>query len=182
MLVWGMNGEDLPTVHGAPVRLLVPGWGGIASTKWLVGIEVIDHNFTGPYNTDSYMMIDEDGHRVRPVREMAVKSVIATPGPDAVLTAGPQTLRGYAWSGYGQVTNVDVSTDGGATWTAATILDEAGRLSWVRFEAQWEATPGQAVLASRATDSLMMTQPHEAAWNARGYGNNAVFTVPVTIR
>jgi DMSO/TMAO reductase YedYZ molybdopterin-dependent catalytic subunit len=181
LLVWAMNGEDLPPVHGAPVRLIVPGWGGIASTKWLVGIEVIDHVFTGPLNTDSYTIVDTDGHRVRPVREMPVKSVIATPGPGAVLAAGPQTLRGYAWSGYGQVTAIDVSTDGGASWAAATILEAAGNLSWVRFEAHWDATPGQAVLSARATDSLMMTQPDEAPWNARGYGYNAVFNVPVSV-
>ncbi len=94
MLVWGMNGEDLPVVHGGPVRLFVPGWGGIASTKWLVGIEVIDHVFGGSLNTDSYTIIDAFERRIRPVREMPVKSVIARPTSGAALDAGQQTLSG----------------------------------------------------------------------------------------
>ena len=181
MLVWGMNGEDLPVVHGAPVRLLVPGWGGIASTKWLVGIEVIDHAFDGPLNTDSYTISDASGHRIRPVREMPAKSVITHPVPGAVLAAGPQTLRGYAWSGYGEIASVEVSTDGGAEWVAAEIVEEAGRLSWVRFEANWNPEPGQTSPYARATDELMMTQPVTAPWNARGYQYNAIFEVPVTV-
>lgn len=181
MLAWGMNGEDLPVIHGGPVRLLVPGWGGIASTKWLVGIEVIDHAFDGAYNTDSYTLIDESGHKTRPVREMPVKSVITSPAPGSVLAAGPQTIRGYAWSGYGRVTTVEVSTDGGATWRAAEIVEEAGRLSWVRFAASWEAQPGETTLQARATDEAMLTQPATAPWNAKGYQYNAIVSVPVTV-
>ncbi len=181
MVVWAMNGEELPVVHGGPVRLLVPGWGGIASTKWLVGIEVIDHVFQGRLNTDSYTIVDEFDRRLRPVREMPVKSVIATPVAGGELNAGEQVITGYAWSGYGQVTQVEVSTDGGSEWSEATIVEEAGRQSWVKFGATWDALPGETSLYARATDEMTMTQPFAVPWNARGYYYNAVFEVPVTV-
>lgn len=181
MVIWEMNGEPLPTAHGGPVRLFVPGWGGIASTKWLVGIEVIDHVFQGRLNTDSYTITDEFDKRLRPVREMPVKAVIATPTSYSELTAGEQVITGYAWSGYGAVQLVEVSTNSGADWTEATIVEEAGRMAWVRFEATWDAQPGQTSLYARATDELMMTQPSTVPWNARGYYYNAVFEVPVTV-
>lgn len=181
MLVWGMNGEELPVVHGGPVRLFVPGWGGIASTKWLVGIEVIDHVFGGSLNTDSYTIIDEFGRRTRPVREMPIKSVIARPTSGAELEAGQQTVSGYAWSGYGAIATVEVSTDSGTNWVEAEIVEEAGPLSWVRFEASWDAQPGQHSLYARATDELQMTQPWTVPWNEKGYYYNAIFEVPVTV-
>jgi len=182
ILAWSMNGEDLPVVHGGPVRLFVPGWGGIASTKWLVGIDVIDHVFGGPLNTDSYTIIDAFEQRIRPVREMPVKAVIASPPSGSELDAGQQTLRGYAWSGFGGITMVEVSTDSGVNWTAAEIVEEAGPLSWVRFETAWDAQPGQTSLYARATDELQMTQPSTVPWNAKGYYYNAVFEVPVTVQ
>ncbi|MDQ3653611.1 MAG: sulfite oxidase, partial [Chloroflexota bacterium] len=182
MLAWSMNGEDLPVVHGGPVRLFVPGWGGIASTKWLVGIDVIDHVFGGPLNTDSYTIIDAFERRIRPVREMPVKAVIASPTSGSELDAGQQTVRGYAWSGFGGITMVEVSTDSGVNWAEAEIVEEAGPLSWVRFETAWDAQPGQTSLYARATDDLQMTQPSTVPWNAKGYYYNAVFEVPVTVQ
>lgn len=181
MLVWQMNGKDLPQPHGGPVRLLVPGWGGIASTKWIVGLEVIDHPFAGHYNTESYVVIDPDGRIVRPVWEMPVKSVITSPTPDAELTSGPQTISGFAWSGMAGIAMVEVSTDGGENWAEATITEEAGPLSWVRFEYEWDAQAGTADLASRATDERGLQQPVTAGWNAKGYQMNAIYHVSVTV-
>jgi DMSO/TMAO reductase YedYZ molybdopterin-dependent catalytic subunit len=181
MLVWEMNGEELPKVHGGPVRLFVPGWGGIASTKWVIGIEVIDHVFPGRLNTDSYTVIDAFERKIRPVREMPVKSVIATPAAGDELSAGEHTLVGYAWSGYGQVRTVEVSTDGGTNWEEAEIVEEAGRMAWVKFEHTWDAQPGQTSLKARATDELMMTQPATVDWNQKGYYYNAVFENPITV-
>jgi DMSO/TMAO reductase YedYZ molybdopterin-dependent catalytic subunit len=163
------------------VRLLVPGWGGIASTKWLVGLEVIDHPFAEHYNTESYVLIDEQERVLEPVTTMPVKSVIAEPLPNARLSAGQQTVVGYAWSGYGGITRVEVSTDDGGTWNDATITVQAGRLSWVRFEFPWAAHAGPAVLRSRAYDERGLTQPDTVAWNAKGYLMNAVDEVPVTV-
>ena len=182
MLVWQMNGEDLPAPNGGPVRLLVPGWGGIASTKWIVGLEVIDRPFDGTFNTESYVIIDETGAIVRPVQEVPVTSVITTPLQDAEVEAGEQTIGGFAWSGYAGIERVEVSTDDGETWNEAAIVEEAGPLSWVRFEAPWQAEPGEAVLLARAFDERGLTQPVETAWNAKGYLQHSIFRVPVTVR
>ncbi len=181
LLASEMNGEPLPLPHGGPVRLLVPGWGGIASTKWLVGLEVIDRPFDGPWNTDSYVFYDEAGTALGPVREMGVKSIIVAPGTEADLVAGRQTIIGYAWSGYGGVAKVEVSTDGGVSYEEARIVREDGPRSWIRFEHPWAATPGQARLRSRATDEAGNTQPETLPWNARGYGMHAVQEVPVSV-
>lgn len=181
LLVWEMNGEPLPAAHGGPVRLLVPGWGGIASTKWLVGLEVIDHPFAGHYNTESYVLIDEQEHVLEPVTTMPVKSVITSPSPGATFPAGNLTVAGYAWSGYGGITHVEVSTDGGASWSDAPITLEADRHSWVRFEYPWEAPVGIGLLRSRASDERGLTQPDTVPWNAKGYLMNAVYEVAVSV-
>ncbi len=181
MLVWSMNGADLPNPNGGPVRLLVPGWGGIASTKWVTGLNVIDHAFDGYFNVEDYIYVDENGTVVRPVTTMPVSSVITSPMPSASVAAGAQTIAGYAWSGYGGVALVEVSVDDGATWTPATITEEAGRVSWVRFEAPWTAQAGDAVLRSRATDERVLQQPLTSPWNAKGYLMNEIYAVPVTV-
>ncbi|MGD9710862.1 MAG: sulfite oxidase [Thermomicrobiales bacterium] len=181
MLVWKMNGEPLPRPNGGPVRLLVPGWGGIASTKWVVGLELIDHPFQGHFNVESYVIRDEDDAVLRPVQTMPVKSVITSPSPDAEISAGAVTIAGYAWSGYGAIRMVEVSTDSGETWNEAPIVLEAGPHSWVRFEYEWEAAAGDAVLMSRASDDHFLTQPLTVPWNAQGYQMNAIYDVPVTV-
>jgi DMSO/TMAO reductase YedYZ molybdopterin-dependent catalytic subunit len=180
MLVWQMNGEDLPAPNGGPVRLLVPGWGGIASTKWIVGLDVIDHPFDGHYNTESYVIINEDGTILRPVREMPVYSVITSPLPEAEIAAGEQTITGFAWSGYAGIDRVEVSIDDGE-WQEAPIVEEAGPTSWVRFELPWTAEAGKHTLRSRATDQIALQQPESVPWNAKGYQMNAIYEVPVTV-
>jgi DMSO/TMAO reductase YedYZ molybdopterin-dependent catalytic subunit len=180
MLVWEMNGEPLPAPNGGPVRLLVPGWGGIASTKWVVGIDLIDHPFDGHFNTESYVIITPEGTKVRPVREIPPKSVITSPLPEAPVPAGSQTISGFAWSGFAGISQVEVSIDGGE-WQAADIVEEAGPLSWVRFEHTWEAEAGNHTLRSRATDQIALQQPEDVPFNAKGYLMNAIYEVPVTV-
>lgn len=181
LIAWEMNGEPLPAPNGGPVRLLAPGWGGIASTKWLVGLEVIDQPFQGHYNIESYVIINEAEQAIRPVTTMPVKSFISEPAPGDTVSTGSLTVAGYAWSGYAGITRVEVSTDGGATWADADITLEAGALSWVRFEYPWVASSGDALLRSRAYDLRGLTQPDDVPWNARGYQMNAVYEVPVTV-
>ncbi len=180
LLVLRMNGAPLPVAHGGPVRLLVPGWAGIASTKWLVGLHVLARAFAGPWNVDNYVYWDEDGTPLRPVAEMPVKSLIAAPRQHETLSAGRVTIAGYAWSGYGAVARVDVSVDGGTTWRPAT-LERAGRRSWTRFELDWAAPPGRHRLLARAADERGARQPTLAAWNGKGYGQNGIQRVNVTI-
>lgn len=180
MLVWEMNGEPLPAPNGGPVRLLVPGWGGIASTKWIVGLEVVDHPFDGHFNTESYVVINEEGAILRPVREMPVYSVITAPTSNATLSAGEQTISGFAWSGYAGIARVEVSVDDG-DWQEAEIVEEAGPIAWVRFALPWRAETGEHTVRSRATDQIALSQPDETAWNAKGYQMNAIFPVSVMV-
>ena len=181
LLIWEMNGEPLLPAHGAPVRLFVPRWAGIASTKWLKRLEAITRPFDGYYNANNYVMYTPEGEPIQPVREMPVKSLIAKPADGSAVAAGPQRIAGFAWSGYGGITKVDVSTDGGATWTEAEITASAGRLSWSRFELDWVATPGTHRLQSRATDERMITQPAKPIWNLKGYLMNGIQTMTVTV-
>jgi DMSO/TMAO reductase YedYZ molybdopterin-dependent catalytic subunit len=181
LLVTSMNGQPLPAAHGGPVRLLVPGWGAIASTKWLVGLEVIDHPFDGFYNADNYVLYDETGSETGRVTRMPVKSLITSPAGGATVSAGPRTISGYAWSGHGGIARVEVSTDGGATWSEVRIVEEAGPLSWVRFECDWHAEPGDACLMSHATDTAGNIQPEQATWNAKGYQMNTIHEISITV-
>lgn len=180
LLVLRMNGQPLPVAHGAPVRLLTPGWAGIASTKWLVGLTVLDRAFAGHWNADNYVYWAEDRTALRPVEEMGVKSVIASPQADERLAQGATTVTGYAWSGYGEIATVEVSTDGGALWQPAG-LERVGRRAWVRFSLPWQATPGEHTLLARATDERRLRQPVHAAWNLKGYGQNGIHAVAVTV-
>lgn len=180
LLVLRMNSEPLTVAHGAPVRLLTPGWAGIASTKWLVGLTVLDHAFAGFWNADNYVYWAEDGTALRPVEEMGVKSVIASPQADARLAAGPTAVTGYAWSGYGEIATVEVSADGGENWQPAN-LERAGRRAWVRFTLPWDAAPGQHTILARATDERRLRQPVQAAWNLKGYGQNGIHAISVTV-
>jgi DMSO/TMAO reductase YedYZ molybdopterin-dependent catalytic subunit len=182
LLAWEMNSQPLPAPHGGPVRLLVPGWGAIASTKWLSGLDVINYPFEGHYQTDLYVLYDERGAPTGPVTRMPVKSLITVPQGSVAVTRGRQTIIGYAWSGYGGVATVEVSTDGGRTWAEADIVDEAGPYSWVRFACEWDAEPGPALLQSRATDAEGNTQPERAIWNAKGYQMNGIYEIPVFVQ
>lgn len=180
LLVWEMNGEPLTVPHGAPVRLLVPGWGGIASTKWLASLTVIDHPVAGLYNAVNYVMISETGEKLTPVREMPPKSIIVDPLDGASLSTGEQAIRGFAWSGFGAIKTVAVSIDDG-DWVEAGIDEQAGRFSWVQFSCSWNPEPGAHRIRVRATDERELTQPERANWNAKGYQMNAIQAINVAV-
>jgi hypothetical protein len=175
-----MNGEPLPVAHGGPVRLLVPGWAGIASTKWLVGIEAIDRAFDGFWNTDNYVIWDERGDPLRPVAEMPPKSVIASPGDGQTIPPGPARIYGWAWSGLAPIQSVEVSTNAGHSWQVAG-LHAGERHGWRRWELIWDAPPGRHYLQARATDERRLSQPAKATWNAKGYQMNAIHEVVVVV-
>jgi DMSO/TMAO reductase YedYZ molybdopterin-dependent catalytic subunit len=177
LLAYEMNGEPLPTAHGAPVRLLVPRWAGIASTKWLVALEVWDHPFTGHFQGELYVVYDADCMPVQLVREMPVKSIIATPSEGSVLAPGEVAISGYAWSGYAPIDRVDVSADGGETWVASAALESAGPYSWTRWEVALPFAPGSYQLMARATDARGISQPYRAVWNKLGYFMNEMHRV-----
>jgi len=188
LLVWGMNGAPLPPQHGAPLRLVVPGWYGMAHVKWLTGIEVLTEPFTGYQNATAYRMkvdVDEDGE---PVTRILPRALLAPPGwPDFMtrerfVRAGRVSLSGRAWSGRAPVTRVEVSTDGGATWADAELApaDPAHPFAWRPWTLDWTAEPGAAELVVRAWDTDG-GQPVGQEWNRQGMANNLVQRVPVTV-
>jgi DMSO/TMAO reductase YedYZ molybdopterin-dependent catalytic subunit len=180
LVVWEMNGEPLPIAHGGPARLLVPGWAGIASTKWLVGLEAIDRPFDGFWNTDNYVFWDERGFPLRPIAEMPPKSVIATPEDRAILPAGGRAIAGWAWSGYGSIARVEVSADGGSAWREADLFAGARR-GWRHWRTVWSLLPGDYTIMARAIDERGLTQPESAPWNAKGYQMNAIHRISVQV-
>jgi sulfane dehydrogenase subunit SoxC len=189
LLVWAMNGAPLPPQHGAPLRLVVPGWYGMAQVKWLARIDVLDRPFDGFQNTTAYRLkvdVDEDGE---PVSRIRPRALVAPPGwPDFMtrerfVRAGPVLLSGRAWSGAAPVTRVEVSTDGGRTWADATLAppDPEHPFTWRAWQFEWAARPGTVELLARATDAAGDTQPVEQDWNRQGMANNLVQRVPVTV-
>ena len=188
LLVWAMNGVPLPPQHGAPLRLLVPGWYGMAHVKWLTRVEVLDRPFDGFQNARAYRLTVDAGDRGEPVTRIAPRALLGPPGwPDFMtrerfLRPGPVTLTGRAWSGRAPVTGVEVSTDGGATWSAAALapVDPAHPFAWRAWQYPWTAEPGTWELVVRATDAEG-GQPTEQVWNRQGMANNLVQRVPVTV-
>jgi sulfane dehydrogenase subunit SoxC len=189
LLVWAMNGAPLPPQHGAPLRLLVPGWYGMAHVKWLTRIEVLDRPFDGYQNATAYRIKTGEDQTGAPVTRIAPRALVLPPGwPDFMtreryLRPGPVPLTGRAWSGRAPVAAVDVSTDGGDTWTAAELApaDPAHPHAWRAWTLPWTPGPGRYELVVRATDGTGDTQPLTQAWNRQGMANNLVQRVPVTV-
>jgi sulfane dehydrogenase subunit SoxC len=187
LLVYALNGAPLPPQHGFPVRLLVPGWYGMTSVKWLASIEASREAFTGYQQAQAYRYKADPDDEGEPVRRMAVRSLLAPPGvPDFFtrrrhLRPGDVVLTGRAWSGAGTVTRVEVTTDGGATWSDAELDPPTVDFAWQGWRASWHAQLGDHELACRATDSAGETQPLDHRWNLGGYADNAVHRVPVTV-
>jgi DMSO/TMAO reductase YedYZ molybdopterin-dependent catalytic subunit len=168
LLVDTMNGEPLTREHGAPFRLLVAGWYGMAAVKWLDRIDVSRTPFRGHFQVERYVIGD------RPVRAMHVRSLILDPADGAHVSPTRQVVHGVAWTGSGHVTAVDLSDDDGATWRPARLYETPRPFTWRRWEAPWSpARSGPATLLARATDSNATQQPLQPVWNALGYGNNA---------
>jgi DMSO/TMAO reductase YedYZ molybdopterin-dependent catalytic subunit len=182
LLALEMNGEPLPAAHGAPVRLVVPAWYGMASVKWVSRIEALTQPFRGYYQVNRYIYDYGDGAPPAPVREMRVKSIIFSPLEGQTLPRGPAVVRGRAWSGVGEIVRVEVSVDGGDAWEEARLLGEARPYTWRAWAFEWDASePGRHVLRARATDSAGNRQPDVARWNRYGYGGNAVRPVVVYV-
>jgi sulfane dehydrogenase subunit SoxC len=188
LLVWGMNGGPLPPQHGFPLRLVVPGWYGMASVKWLSVISVATTPFQGYQQARAYRWRSDPEERGDPVTRILPRSLLVPPGvPDFMtrrrfLQAGPCELRGRAWSGGGPVVRVEVSADGGSTWADADVEPAPAAYAWQGWTYRWEpSAPGDYTLCCRATDAAGQRQPTEPSWNLGGYGGNAVHTVAVTV-
>lgn len=183
LIAYEMNGEPLTADHGAPFRLVVPRWYGVASVKWLTRIEVISEEFEGEFQVSHYMYEWADQPH-EPVTLMRVRARITDPAPAAVIAAGTYRIRGKAWSGNGPITNVEVSFGGEAEWCPAEVTPTSGGSHhWQDWTYDWHATePGRHTIRARATDSAGDTQPESPPWNRLGYGNNAIEILYVDVR
>lgn len=181
LLAFQMNGKDLSPAHGFPVRVVVPGWYGMASVKWLTRIAVLDEPFHGYFQTFEYAVWrrQQGQPSLVAVTDIQVKSQIARPMECEVVPAGtPYLVYGAAWAGEADVTGVDVSTDGGRSWEPATLTGDAKPFCWRFWEFEWKSPPaGKAVLMARAADSQGRTQPMERDDDRR----DAVLTHPLPV-
>ena len=188
LLAYACNGGPLPPQHGFPLRLLVPGWYGMTSVKWLTRIAFTDEPFTGYQMVTGYRMRAGEDDAGTPVTRIEPRSLLAPPGiPDFMtrrrfLTPGRHRLEGRAWSGWAPIEEVDISTDGGETWQPASLGSPPGPAAWAPFALDWDATEGEHVLCSRARDASGRSQPAAPPWNVGGYANNALQRIPVTVR
>ena len=187
LVAWAMNGAALPPQHGFPLRLMVPGWYGMASVKWLRRVEVLAGRFDGYQQVANYMYRQQAGEAGTPVTTMRVKSLMVPPGIPhwysrrRIVERGPVDLVGRAWSGGGgAVAAVAVGVDG--IWNEAALDPPQGAYAWRGWRYRWDAIPGEHVLECRATDVNGRTQPLDPPWDHNGMGNNAVHRVHVTVR
>jgi DMSO/TMAO reductase YedYZ molybdopterin-dependent catalytic subunit len=187
LVVDKMNGQPLMPQHGAPLRLIVPGWFGMASVKWLTRIEVWKRPFDGHQQVGTYRYRQSEDDSGIAIQNLRVKSSMIPPGvPDwasraRLVDAGPVTLSGRAWSGGGvAITGVDVNVNG--DWQAAALQAHTDRYAWTGWRFDWDAQPGPHVLSCRATDADGNTQPLSPPWDQSGFGNNVVQTLSVMVR
>ena len=194
LIAFKLNGQDLPLIHGAPVRLIVPGWAGSLSTKWLTRIWIRDKEHDGPgmggfsYRVPKKPIVPGskgDDKDMAILESMPVRSVITFPADGARLPAGTKKLdlRGHTWAGDNEVKSVDISTDYGATWKTAKVDAPKNKFAWQRFTASIDLpTSGYYEVWSKATDAKGATQPFQAAnWNPQGYGGNPVSRIRVLV-
>jgi sulfite oxidase len=180
LLAYAMNGEPLPPVHGAPLRVVVPGYIGARSVKWVERVEVRSAPWDGYFQAVAYRLLPEDGTpgpgEGMPLGLIALNADILVPGDGATVVAGRVEVRGHAFAGGERsVARVDISQDGGASWRQADLLDDLGRWAWRQWSATLELAPGEHEIVVRAWDSSAATQPEDEAglWNPKGYVNNA---------
>ena len=187
IVAYEMNGMPLPPQHGFPARLVVPGWYGMAHVKWLRDVEVVDRPFEGFQNAVAYRLKTEPDDPGTPVTRIEPRALLVPPGfPDfmsrtRVVHAGEHLLEGRAWSGWGDVTRVEVSDDDGASWWDAELEPGSGTHAWQRFSTSWTASPGERRLKARAHDSSGRRQPPGQAWSRGGFANNAAEALRVVV-
>ena len=187
LLAYKMNDVDLPAENGFPVRAIVPGWYAVASIKWLKRIIVTDKPFNGYYQTLDYSYWRREGELAElvPLREMQIKAEIARPSEGETVPANSNVrVHGTAWTGDGEITKVEISSDDGATWNEAKLLGESKPTAWRLWEFSWRtpARPGKATLIARATDSKGRTQPMERDPDRGTYMINHLLPIEVEVR
>jgi len=181
VVAWAMNGAPLTLAHGAPLRLIVPGWAGDHWVKWLTHLGPQKQEADGFYMQTAYKFPIhpvEPGAAVKPedmrsLTTFPVKSVIARPSDGSKTPGGIQEVAGCAFSGDAPLAKVEVSTDGGKTWRSASLEGDAGAGRWQVWRLRFDARPGRVTAVVRAADRSGNVQPEKAVWNPGGYFFNA---------
>ena len=191
MVAFQMNGAQLPLLNGFPLRLVVPGWYSTYWVKMLNSIEVLDKPDQNFWMKIAYRIPDvpganvkpgEKGFKTVPINKMVPRSFITNVVAGAALSAGPTHLRGIAFGGDSGVAKVDISADGGASWSPATLGEDAGKYSFRAWSADIEPKAGgMIVLQVRATNEAGIVQPAKAIWNGGGFMQNVIESTPVTV-
>jgi DMSO/TMAO reductase YedYZ molybdopterin-dependent catalytic subunit len=189
ILALRMNGQPIPEIHGYPARIIVPGWCGSNSVKWVTRLSPAAESHAGFFMKSAYRFpktpVAPGGAApasdLEPIGAMPVKSTITSPEDRATLTVGPQTVRGFAWAGEEAIERVEISVDGGKVWIDAMLSPQKLRYAWRLFEYRWWAEPAYYTILSRATDSAGRVQPIVATWNPSGYLWDAIDRVGVTV-
>ena len=192
LIAWAVGGEPLTPPHGAPMRLVVPGYAGVRSAKWLARIEVQDTPSDAPIQARDYKLFppSEDGEDVdwstgQTIEAMPVNSAICVPGDGDTVAAGPVEIRGYAIAYGRQIARVEVSVNGGETWERAPFADdEVVPDAWRRWTATVDLPAGRHELVVRAVDDAGQSQPSEVeqVWNFAGYLSTAWHRIAVEAR
>jgi sulfite oxidase len=191
LLAYEMNGAPLPPAHGFPLRVVAPGYIGARSVKWLHTITVQAEPSDNYFQAHAYKLFPPDTRADTAdwecgmmLGELSVNAVICAPTTGEALSAGTAVVQGYAFAGGGRtIERVDVSVDGGVSWTTAELLGERSRWAWRLWETRVELTPGSHQIVARAWDSAANTQPETAGplWNFKGYMNNAWHRVEMQV-
>lgn len=187
LLAYRMNGKELPPEHGFPVRAIVPGWYAMASVKWLQRIIVSSERFTGYYQTLDYAYWKRRGDigELTSLSEMQIKAEISRPAQSEIVPRNSNfRVRGAAWTAEGEITKVELSTDGGATWSEAHLLGASKQNAWRLWEFDWRtpSEPGHVNLIARATDSHGRSQPVDRDRDRGTYMINHLLPVTVEVK
>jgi DMSO/TMAO reductase YedYZ molybdopterin-dependent catalytic subunit len=178
LLAYEMNGRPLPLLHGAPLRVITPGWMAESCIKWLTHIEVREEEATGYFMQTAYRVPVKSAHtntavagnETAPVEVMPIKSLIASPENGQSLGAGPVTIQGVAWAGETRIAKVEVSMDEGNTWRPTHLVGDDRLYAWRQWRFLWQATvQGTFTILCRATDERGDVQPAASPWNPSGF-------------
>jgi DMSO/TMAO reductase YedYZ molybdopterin-dependent catalytic subunit len=192
LLAFKMNGEDIPFLHGFPLRLVIGGWPASVSGKWLSkilvrnkvhdGEKMSGHNYRVPKSPiEPGATVADKDYKI--IESLPVKSVITYPKSGAMIAENDTlTLRGQAWAGDLEVAEISVSTDFGATWQKCNLQKPKNRLAWQRWSAELKLPKGYYEVWAKATDSKGASQPMVVpAWNPGGYLNNSTHRIAIKV-
>lgn len=185
LLAYQYNNQPIPFKHGFPFRLIVPQWYAMASVKWVKQITITSSSFTGPFQSIDYVYYPNKNNNndARPVTHLNVNSTIQKPLDMEILNTGIHKIKGIAWTGKGNISKVEISTDNGKTWTETSLekKQESG-YHWITWSYNWTVLKkGEYTILSKATDSFDRIQPEVPFWNRKGYGYNAIDKVKVKV-